>query len=347
MEQAPILVEVTRGDTVESRHRGMIAVVNNRGEQIAHLGDTGFVTFLRSSAKPFQAIPVLTSGAAEHFQITNRELAIIIASHNGLDIHTDAVAGLLARAGLRADMLKCGVHPPYDKAKANELGPHGATVLHNNCSGKHTGMLAVCKFLGYDLASYDQPDHPLQQHILSLLARFADMSTGDIAIGVDGCGVPTFALSLYRMALLYAHLVNPNEDRLELPLRQACARVTTAMMEFPEMVGSTHGRFDSDLMNATRGRLIAKVGAEGVYTVGVMPNQQYPTGLGVSVKIEDGDDRRVRAMVVCEVLKQLGVLNNDELEQLAHWRRRDVRNRRGEVVGHIEPAFQLSWSCRS
>lgn len=347
MEQAPILIEVTRGHTVESRHRGMIAVVNSRGDQIAHAGDTAFVTFLRSSAKPFQAIPVLTSGAAEHFQITNRELAIIIASHNGLDIHTDTVSGLLVRTGLHADMLKCGIHAPYDKAKAKELGPHGATVLHNNCSGKHTGMLAVCKFLGYDLASYDQPDHPLQQHILNLLATFAGMSAMDIALGIDGCGVPTFGLSLYRMALLYARLVNPNEDGLEPPLRQACARVTTAMMEFPEMVGSTHGRFDSDLMKVARGRLIAKVGAEGVYTVGVLPDRRYPMGLGLSVKIEDGDDRRVRAMVVCEALRQLDVLTDDELEQLTHWRRRDVRNRRGEVVGHIGPAFELSWRCGS
>lgn len=341
MESAPVVVEITRGDVVESRHRGMIAAVTSLGSVVARLGDIEFVTYLRSSAKPFQAIPLITSGAAEHFGITDRELAVIIASHNGQPIHTEAVSGLLAKIGLEASQLKCGIHAPYDRPTAQQLGPEGATVLHNNCSGKHTGMLATARFLGYDLSSYDHPDHPVQQQILTTVARFAKLEPGAVVLGQDGCGVPSFGLSVYRMALMYARLVCPDEAEWDGPMLNACARVVKAMIEFPDMVGATRNRFDSDLMKVARGKLIAKVGAEGVYTIGVLPSENYPLGLGLAVKIEDGDDRRVRAMVVAEALRQLDVLHDDELAQLDYWRQRSVKNHRGDIVGHIRPAFQL------
>jgi L-asparaginase II len=341
MEQAPVVVKVTRGGTVESQHRGVIAAVTGSGAVAARLGNIDFVTFLRSSAKPFQALPVVAGGAMEHFGITDRELAVIIGSHNGQDIHTEAVSGLLAKIGLDASALKCGVHAPYDVETAQQLGPSGATVLHNNCSGKHTGMLAAARFLGYELSSYDHSDHPLQQQILALVAKFAQMEPGAIARGEDGCGVPTFAVPVYRMATMYARLVCPNEAEWDRPMLAACDRVVKAMIEFPEMVGATRKRFDSDLMRVAQGRLIAKVGAEGVYTVGVLPNHHYPLGLGLAVKIEDGDDRRVRAMVVIETLRQLEVLDEPDLEQLAQWRQRTLMNHRGDIVGHLYPAFQL------
>ncbi|MBI3949919.1 MAG: asparaginase [Acidobacteria bacterium] len=344
MEEAAVLVEVTRGATVESRHRGMIAAVTSVGGVAARAGDIHFVTFLRSSAKPLQAIPLVASGAAEHFGITNRELAVIIGSHNGQDIHTEAVSGVLAKIGLDGSALKCGVHMPYDTETAKQLGPNGATVLHNNCSGKHTGMLAASRFLGYELSSYDHPDHPLQQQILATIAKFAEVGPMAIALGQDGCGVPSFAVSVYRMALIYARLVCPNEAEWDVPTLNACARVVRAMIEVPEMVGATRNRFDSDLMRVAKGRLIAKVGAEGVYTVGVLPSEKYPLGLGVAAKIEDGDDRRVRAMVVAEALRQLEVLSEDDLAQLASWHQRTLKNHRGDIVGAIRPAFHLEMS---
>ncbi len=325
----------------------MIVAVDSQENVIAQLGDINFVTFLRSSAKAFQALPLLISGAAEHFGITDREVAVIVASHNGLNLHTEAVAGLLKKIGLAESALKCGVHKPYDKETARQLGTDGITVLHNNCSGKHTGMLAASRFLGYELSSYDHPDHPLQQQILAILAQSAGLEPKAIALGQDGCGVPTFAMPVYNMALMYARLVCPNQAGWDQPMLKACARVVQAMIEFPDMVGSTHNRFDSDLMRVTRGRIIAKVGAEGLYTVGVLPNEKYPFGLGLVAKIEDGDDRRVRAMVVTEALRQLGALTEDDLAQLAAWRQRRVTNRRGDVVGQIYPAFQLQFSLQS
>jgi L-asparaginase II len=324
----------------------MIAAVTSLGGVAARLGDIEFVTYLRSSAKPFQVIPLIMSGAADHFGITDRELAVVIASHNGQDIHTEAVSGLLTKVGLDASLLKCGVHAPYDSETAKQLGPEGASVLHNNCSGKHTGMLATARFLGHDLSSYDHPGHPVQQQILTTVARFAELEPEAVALGQDGCGVPSFGVSVYRMALMYARLVCPNEAEWDPPTFNACERIVKAMVEFPEMVGATRNRFDSDVMKAARGKLIAKVGAEGVYTVGVLPSEKYPLGLGLAVKIEDGDDRRVRAMVVAEALRQLAVLGEDELTQLAHWRQRTLRNHRGDVVGRIHPTFQLEISPR-
>ncbi len=341
MDEAPVLVEVTRGNVVESRHRGMIAAVTGRGEVIARSGDIAFVTFLRSSAKPFQAIPLVASGAFAHFGLSQRELALIVGSHSGQSIHTEAVSGLLARIGLDASALKCGIHPPLDRETANRLGPEGATVLHNNCSGKHAGMLALCRFLGHDLTNYDHPDHPVQQQILRHVAQFAATEPEVMAIGEDGCGVPTFAVTIRQMALMYARLVAPVNEGMEKPVIDACAQIVKAMLEFPEMVGGTQGRLDTELMNLAQGRLIAKLGAEGVYTVGVRPDEQYPHGLGIAVKVEDGDDRRVRGMVLIEVLRQLSLLDEAQLAALESQRQRPVKNHRGETVGYIRPVFQL------
>lgn len=341
MEDAAVLVEVTRGDIVESRHRGMIAVITGQGDVIARLGDIEFVTFLRSSAKPFQAIPLVASGAFAHFGLSQRELALIVGSHSGQSIHTEAVSGLLARIGLDASALKCGIHPPLDRETADRLGPEGATVLHNNCSGKHAGMLALCRFLGHDLTNYDHPDHPVQQQISKYVAQFAAIEPEAMATGEDGCGVPTFAVTIRQMALMYARLVAPLDGEWEKSVVDACAQIVKAMIEFPEMVGGTRGRLDTELMNLARGRLIAKLGAEGVYTVGVRPDAQYPHGLGIAVKIEDGDDRRVRGMVLIEVLRQLDLLDEAQLAALEGQRHRPVKNHRGETVGHIRPVFRL------
>ncbi|HXM35677.1 MAG TPA: asparaginase, partial [Pyrinomonadaceae bacterium] len=281
------LVEVIRGAIVESRHRGHVAAVDGEGQLVAYLGNPGTVTYLRSSAKPFQAIPLLTSGAADRFGFTDKEIAIVCASHNGEPIHTATVLSILNRIGLKPEALKCGVHEPFSAAETRNLRARGEepNVLHNNCSGKHAGMLALALHLGVPTESYDQLDNPIQVLIRDVVARFSGVSTDDIAIGIDGCGVPVFGMSVRAMAQMYAYLVAPPKS-FDEATQAACNRIVAAMIKYPEMIGGTAERLDTEMMRAAGGRLISKVGAEGVYTVGVLPCSQWPSGLGLALKIE-------------------------------------------------------------
>src|ERR1700730_14539405 len=205
------LVEVTRGAIVESRHRGHVAAVDGEGQLVAYLGSPDTVTYLRSSAKPFQAIPLVASGAADRFGFTEKEIAIACASHNGEPIHTAAVLAILNKIGLKPEALKCGAHEPFSAAETRKLRARGEepNVLHNNCSGKHAGMLALALHLGAPTESYDQLDNPIRVLIRDVVARFSGVSPDDIAIGIDGCGVPVFGMSVSAMARMYAHLVAP------------------------------------------------------------------------------------------------------------------------------------------
>jgi L-asparaginase II len=337
------LVEITRGAMAESLHRGFIAVIDADGEVIASLGKTETRTWYRSAAKPFQTIPILVSGAAEHYQFTNQELAVISASHSGENIHLEAVNSILRKIGLGEEDLLCGAHPPFDAAAANQFQAedHPPRVLHNNCSGKHAGMLAFAKFIGEPTASYIDPQHPIQRQIRIVLARFADVPVDEIAIAVDGCSAPVFGLSVEAMARSYAQLVGVRHTDIEPELAAGAERIVDSMTEFPEMVGGSHGRLDTDLMRASRGQIVSKVGAEGVHLLGVRPCQRYPTGVGIAIKIEDGDTRRARDPVVIETLRQLGLLDNGQLTQLAPYRQPTVFNHRGLEVGEVRPCFKL------
>ncbi|MBI4469775.1 MAG: asparaginase [Acidobacteria bacterium] len=340
MSRADVTVNVVRGPVVESRHRGIIAVVDGEGREVARLGDTETVTYLRSAAKPFQTIPVIADGAADQFHLNSEELAVITGSHSGQAIHTAAVEGILRKLGLTESALKCGGHPPFDPASAARLdGPAGP--LHNNCSGKHAGMLALALRLRSDPTGYDEPDHPVQRRVMDVLASFARLDPADLAIGIDGCGVPNFAIPVRSMARAYAGLMAPDRVGVAHGLQTAARMVTRSMIGYPEMVAGTHGRFDTDLMLATGHRLVAKVGAEGVHAVGVFPSTRFPAGLGIVVKIEDGDDRRVRGMVVLEALRQLELIDEGRLAALKQYDRRALHNHRGDLVGEICPAFQL------
>src|SRR5258706_14564591 len=336
------LIEVWRGPIVESRHRGHLTAVDGRGNTIAALGLPETVTYIRSSGKPFQAIPVIVSGAAERFGFTEREIAIACGSHSGEAMHVDTVRSMLAKIGLDESALKCGVHEPFSAEVARELAlkQEPPNVLQNNCSGKHAAMLALAVHVGAPTGSYDDWGSPVQHAIAKTVADFSDIPLQQIAVGIDGCGVPVFGIPVRAMALMYARLVAPSESFAD-STRGACLRIVKAMIDFPEMVGGTKDRLDTELIKAGAGRLISKIGAEGVYTVGVMACPEWPNGLGLALKVEDGDDHRARPPAVIEALRQLNVLTESEQTALALCAPTITKNRRGERVGETRAAFAL------
>ena len=339
------LIEVTRGTEVESQHRGYLAAVAADGQVLAQLGEIQTRTHFRSAAKPFQALPIVTTGAADHFQLTTRELAIINGSHSGEPEHLAAVQSILDKLGLTEAALQCGTHLPFDEATTKQLRAHGQPprVLHNNCSGKHAGMLALAKYLNHPLENYLDPEHPIQRLIRVTLARFAAVSADDIGIAIDGCSAPVFSTTLAAMARSYAQLVSfePSDSSAEQGLAQAAKRIVKAFISHPTMIGGTHKRLDTELMQVAEGKLISKVGAEGVQLLGVLPCELYPKGLGIAIKLEDGDIKRARDPVVIEALRQLGVLNPAQLQQLAPYARATLYNHRKLEVGMVRPCFTL------
>jgi L-asparaginase II len=234
------------------------------------------------------------------------------------------------------------VHVPFSAEAARELAPNQKppSVLQNNCSGKHAGMLALAIQLGAPVETYDQWTNPVQREIGNTVSEFSNIPLEKIVIGTDGCGVPVFGIPVKAMALMYARLVSPPAD-FDSGLRNACARIVNAMIEFPEMIGGAQDRLDTELIRAGRGRLISKIGAEGVYTVGVLPDEKWPSGLGLALKLEDGDDQRARPPAVIEALLQLGVLANQDLKTISGYAPTPITNRRGERVGEVRAAFTL------
>lgn len=343
--QIPIaepLVEVRRGAVTESRHRGHIVVIEPDETLVGYLGSPATVTFLRSSAKPFQALPLLTSGAAERFGFTDREVALACASHNGEPIHTELASSMLQKIGLGPDALRCGIHEPFSLevvAKLHELG-QPPNVLQNNCSGKHAGMLAVALHMGAPIENYNLAQNPVQIAIADAMSQFSGVAVTDMAVGIDGCAVPVFGITVKAMALAYARLVSP-PDNFDRSTRDACSTIVRVMSEYPELIGGTKDRLDTEIMRAAPGRLISKVGAEGVYTAGILPCEEWPKGLGLALKIEDGDDRRARPTVVVEALRQLGVLRDRSLEAVASYAFFPVRSRPGDLVGEVRASFEL------
>jgi L-asparaginase II len=344
-QQIPIaepLVEVTRGAITESRHRGHIVVVEPDGNIVNYLGSPETVTFLRSSAKPFQALPLLTSGAADRFDFSDREVALACASHNGEAIHTELASSMLQKIGLGTEALKCGIHEPFSVEVAGNLRLQGQApnVLQNNCSGKHVGMLAVAKYMGAPIDNYHLAENPVQKAIADVMAQFSDVAVTDMSVAIDGCAVPVFGITVKAMALAYARLVSP-PSTFDKATRDACARIVRVMSKYPELIGGTSNRLDTEIMRAAPGRLISKVGAEGVYTAGIVPCEDWPKGLGIALKIEDGDDKRARPTVVVETLRQLGVLRDESLDAVARYAFFPVSNRPGEVVGEVHASFKL------
>ncbi|RMH32846.1 MAG: asparaginase [Acidobacteria bacterium] len=337
-KDAEILVEVTRNGVVESRHRGHLAIVDGDGNKLTTLGNEKAVTFIRSSAKPFQVLPFLLSGGAEKFGFDEADIALACASHSGEEIHTEKVKKMLEKIGLDESYLKCGAHLPFNETVAEQMIREGKspTAIHNNCSGKHAMMLAFAKHLGASLENYIEETHQVQRAILKMVSNFAETPIQMIRTGIDGCSAPNFALSVEAMAKAIVKVVSP-PDEFDASLKQACQAVVSAMTNHPELVGGTE-RLDTILMKASQGKIISKIGAEGVWVCGVLPSPQWKRGLGIALKIEDGDDRRARPVVAIELLKCLGILHQEDLKQYSPM---PMRNRKGEVVSFARVSFDL------
>lgn len=332
--ESEILTEVSRGPLVESKHRGHIAVMNVEGQLLFFNGNPNEITFARSSMKPLQAIPIVETGAADAFQFAYADLSLACASHNGEKQHTDRVKDILGRLDLSIADLKCGTHPPRWREADEELIQSGGkiTEIYNNCSGKHSGMLATAKHMNEEIEDYYKIDHPVQQRILEVISDLTEVPKDDIQIGIDGCGVPVHGVPLKSLALSFAKMAAPNNQPESR--KKAIEQVTKAMIEAPEMVAGTD-RFCTDLMRVANGRLFGKVGAEGVFCIG-----DLETGIGIALKIEDGGGRATSPAAV-EVLKQLGLLTENQFEQLKDYHYPKLKNARREDIGEIRPVFQL------
>jgi L-asparaginase II len=331
--KSAILANVIRGETVESIHRGHLIAIDGTGERVLSVGSPDMVTFFRSACKPFQALPFITSGACDELGYSDEEIALACASHSGEARHVRIAQLMLERSGLSEAYLRCGTHLPFNEKEAERMQRAGEypTQLHNNCSGKHAAMLACAKHIEADLATYEALENPVQQAILETISLFSEVPAKKIAIGIDGCAAPNFALPLSAMAKSFLNLIVPPESFPD-DIRNACTRLVSAMSSFPELIGGVE-RLDTMLMQAAEGKIISKVGADGVWLCAILPSEKYPSGLAIALKIEDGDDRRARPVVAVEILKQLGILASDDLPELSPMA---IKNRRGDVVGFVQ-----------
>lgn len=312
-------MEVWRGALIESVHRGRVAVCNLEGEVLEANGDPDAYVYVRSSAKPFQALPLVLSGMAGDFGLTEEELAVACASHNAEERHLAAVRSILEKAGLPEEALQNGAHPPMYETAAAKLvrNGEGPRSIHGNCSGKHAGMLAVCVHEGWDTESYRDPHHPLQQWILTLISEVCGVEREAIVLGGDGCGVPAFAMPLRSLATGFARI--STGERLSPELANATLEIRDAVRNHPFMVAGS-GRYDTTVMEGTP--LMAKSGAEGVFAAG------SPEGWGVALKISDSAGRAV-SPAARAALARRGV-------DVGEARAIPVRDLGGEQVGEIK-----------
>jgi len=347
------LFEVTRGNIVESVHYGSIAVVDANGKLISSYGDPKAVAFLRSSAKPFQVLPFVEHGGMENFGFTPHELALACASHEGSDLHVQTVEEIQKKVGIDEGNLQCGIHMPSDVDAFRSLIVNGKqpTPNRNNCSGKHSAMLAYAKMRGLPLENYLDLEHPIQQDILASFAEMCLLPVKEIGLGTDGCSAPNFAVPLYNAAFAFARLCDPHE--LAEVRASACRKITSAMTTYPEMV-SGYGEFDCELMKVGAGRVVCKRGAEGYQIIGLLPGALGPDspGIGIALKVSDGDasrmsldlahNNRVRPAVTLEVLRQLGALSSKQEQALAAFGPgKSIKNHRGIVTGESRPVFEI------
>jgi L-asparaginase II len=331
-DSVPLAV-VERGGRVECVHRGTVAVADRGGRMRCVAGDPALPLYLRSACKPLQALPLVEGGGIEKFGLTDAELAVICASHAAEPVHLDAVRSILSKIGLDPSALRCGPHMPHDPATAAALARagRGPEAIHSNCSGKHAGMLASCRLYGWPTETYLEPGHPLQRRIATIIAEFC--ANGEpLPHATDGCGVPTFHANVAQLAHAFARLADPAD--LPAPRAAAVRRIGDAMAAHPVMVSGT-GRLATSLMEVLGGRLFCKGGAEGGFGIALRSQ-----GLGVAVKIEDGNARAMGPILI-EVLRQLGAAGPADTAALAAHARPTVLNTRGEVVGAIRPLVQL------
>lgn len=349
-----VLARVYRGAHVESFHTGSIAVVDSRGRLLAFAGDPGLRTCLRSAAKPFQAVPLLEYGGVEEYELSGEELALTCASHGGEPVHIATAAALLRKGEFDESDLLCGAHWPYDERAAAELraADEAPSPLHNNCSGKHAGMLLATQAMDLPPTRYIDAEHPLQQTMRTTLADFAALEPEEIPTATDGCGVPAYFLSLHRTALAYARMMATSEgagapgalDRYA----SSAASIVEAMTAFPYYVAGAWS-MTTPLMEAFGGELLAKEGAEGFYAMALAPSLASAlTGrlrldddvaVGIALKINDGSMFRGRNPVILTTLELLGV--DIAAPGLQRWREQQITNAVGTIVGEVRAEFEL------
>lgn len=322
------LVEVTRGDIVESVHDIAACAMDERRNVVLAIGTIDVPVFLRSSAKPFIAAAAIAAGARERFDLDRREIAVMCASHTGQAFHVEAVRSILRKIGMDEQALQCGAHYPYDVQAAEDLRREGIvpSAVHNNCSGKHAGILALCRILGSDPATYMELTNPAEQQILALCARLSGDRVDELPLGVDGCGIPVYATSLRNAALAFMRFATL--EGIEERDARALRIVRDAMIAYPEYVCGT-GEFDTRLMQAAGGGVACKSGAEGVHACSLLEH-----GTGLVLKVVDGGSRG-RGPAVLGSLRALGLLSPHVLTNLADLERPVVYNRAGRAVGEV------------
>ena len=324
-------VEALRGDVVESVHRVHVAIAHADQGLIASAGNPAHKSFVRSSIKMFQALPFVEAGGVERFQLTGEELALCAASHGGEAFHVAAARSILEKAGLTEAALACGPHLPLHQPTANAMLCAGETAghIHNNCSGKHAGMLAHCVQQQWVTNGYHNAAHPMQRRVLSTLTKWMRIDAEDVDSGIDGCGLPTFAIVLDAVAegcARFAAAIAAGDP--------APAAIFNAMVAHPEYVAGTD-RLDTDLMRAAGTRLFAKVGAEGFYCAGI-PSMK----LGVALKVEDGSKRAAEPAILA-VLRHIDAIGEAELDLLTKYARPNILNTRNEVVGSFRTTLEI------
>ncbi|MDQ6827178.1 MAG: asparaginase [Candidatus Eremiobacteraeota bacterium] len=322
------LVDVTRGEIVESIHNVALCATDARGSVLLSLGDVDAPVYLRSTAKPFIAAAVVASGAVQRFGLEQREVAVMAASHSGESFHVEAVRSILEKIGVDEGMLLCGAHAPYNVQAARDLerGGLGYSAVHNNCSGKHAGILALATVLGADYQTYVEPENLAQQVILNFCARIMDDDIRTWPLAIDGCSIPVFATTLRRSAQAFARVATL--EQLSEDDAAALQTVREAMMAFPKYVSGT-GEFDTVLMECGSGKIACKGGAEGVHGDALIERRA-----GLAVKVTDGGKRAV-APVVVGALEALGGLDAEMEERLTAFARPTLHNRAGLAVGEI------------
>jgi L-asparaginase II len=328
-----VVAKVIRGQAVESVHCGSIAVVDAKGKLIYSFGDPNFFTFLRSSSKPFQVIPLLKSGAVKYFGFTDKEIAIMCGSHSGEPRHIQTVKSIFKKIGLSEKYLKCGSQTPLYYT-ANEKTPplKKFPQIYHNCSAKHSEMLALCRYKGWSLKDYLNPDHPVQKEILKEHSAICQYPISKIKIGIEGCSAPAFALPLKNMAIGFANLVNyQGKDSTTSKIYKYIVKV---MLKYPEMV-SGKNRFDLVLMDSLKGKLICKGGAEALHCTGLLEK-----GWGITVRITDGGSRAVPPVVI-ETLRQLKILSPEKIIKIEKFAYPSIKNWRKIKIGNILPEFKL------
>ncbi len=330
----PILVEVLRGEVVESFHRGVVCVVDGNNKILFSLGDINQLCYPRSAMKFIQHIPLLESGAVSKFGFTLKEIAVMCGSHNAEKMHLDTVSSILSKIGLSETSLKCGAHYPMlnDDLVNMYQQDKKPTDLYNNCSGKHAGFLAYCVYNGLDTSDYLNPNHPLQQHIKKVCAEMYEVSEESMQYAIDGCSAPVYSVSVLHQAIGYKNLCV--STKFGEARKYACQTIIEAVSTFPEMVAGSN-RYCTDMMRICGDEIVGKTGAEGIYCMSV-----YNKEIGICIKIDDGK-MLPQYNVAQAIIDSLSLFSSEKLAPLQKYLQEDILNWNQLKTGELRPSGQL------